>query len=202
MDLRGKAVLDVGCGTAAHLSEPIYTEAAELCGIDPDARALEYGRERLKRLKLTEGYAEALPYSDNHFDLVVSLVALPYTDLERSIPECYRVMKPGGELHLHMHDLRLQWEFFVAAMRALAWKRCLDHVYIAAASFLYLTIGKVPARPGRGTRETIQTGWSMRRDLRRAGFEAITTGRDGRHFVVTARKPFEESSKNAYSPGR
>jgi ubiquinone/menaquinone biosynthesis C-methylase UbiE len=191
MDLRGKAVLDVGCGTAAHLNEPMYSEAAELCGIDPDAGALEYGRARWKHLKLTEGYAEALPYPDNHFDLVVSRVALPYTDLERSIPECYRVMKPGGELYLHMHDLRLQCEFFVAALKMLAWKRCIDHLYIAAASVLYLAIGKVPARPGSGTRETIQTGWSMRRDLSRAGFEAITTGRDGRHFVVTARKPYE-----------
>lgn len=47
--------------------------------------------------------AEALPFDDDGFDLVTSQFGLEYSDLEQSIPEVIRVLRPGGRLALVVH---------------------------------------------------------------------------------------------------
>jgi len=47
--------------------------------------------------------AEALPFADAGFDLVMSQYGLEYTDLARSVPELLRVCAPGGQVRLVCH---------------------------------------------------------------------------------------------------
>lgn len=47
--------------------------------------------------------AEALPFGDGVFDLVMSQYGLEYTDLARSVPQLLRVCAPGGKVRLVCH---------------------------------------------------------------------------------------------------
>lgn len=47
--------------------------------------------------------AEALPFPDASFDLVMSQYGLEYTDLARTVPEILRVLVPGGKIRLLTH---------------------------------------------------------------------------------------------------
>ena len=51
-DMRGKKVLEVGCATGLDLTHGAYAEAAERCGIDIDAKAIETGRALYPTLDL------------------------------------------------------------------------------------------------------------------------------------------------------
>ncbi|PWF42503.1 class I SAM-dependent methyltransferase [Massilia glaciei] len=59
---------------------------------------------RRARLRFHGGVAaEALPFADAQFDLVMSQYGLEYTELARSVPEILRVLAPGGRVALVAH---------------------------------------------------------------------------------------------------
>jgi SAM-dependent methyltransferase len=51
---------------------------------------------RVANVELVQGVAEALPFEDSHFDAVVAVLALHFTDVDRALGEMVRVAKPGG----------------------------------------------------------------------------------------------------------
>ena len=101
-------VLDIGCGTGT-LSVALkerHTQA-DVCGLDPDPKALARARRKAQRAGVTvrfdQGFADALPYADATVDRVVSSLMfhhLPREVKEGTLREVRRVLKPGGELHL------------------------------------------------------------------------------------------------------
>jgi SAM-dependent methyltransferase len=187
--IAGRRVLDVGCRDGATLMHSAYASAGERCGIDVDAAEICKGARAHPELKLCVARAEELPYPDAHFDVVISNVTLPYTDIRRALAEIHRVMKPHGHLLVTLHDWRHQALFLWDAVKLRAAKRCLDHTYICMATAAYLVTGRVPVRPFggmRGTRETFQTAGALKRDLGR--FSQVAFDRTQRHFIVTARK--------------
>ncbi|WP_123026995.1 class I SAM-dependent methyltransferase [Mycolicibacterium stellerae] len=103
----GLRVLEIGCGTGnvtilAKRRQP----GAELVGIDPDPKAL--ARAQRKALGLTgihfdRGYAQSLPFADGEFDRVLSSMMLHHLDDETkaaAAAEVFRVLRPGGRLHI------------------------------------------------------------------------------------------------------
>jgi ubiquinone/menaquinone biosynthesis C-methylase UbiE len=185
----GRTVLDVGCGNGHALAYPHFARAKERVGIDVDTAAIDQGSAKFPELKLIYGSAEHIQFAPEAFDVVISRVALPYTDIRAAMSEINRVMKPGGDLFLTMHDWYHQWEFLSGALKKRALRRVLDHAYILSASAVFIATGRVPTRPGRGTRETFQTEGCMRRELGRAGFSDVAFRRTPRHWRITARKP-------------
>lgn len=93
-----KRALDVGCGEG-RFCRMLHAHAVETIGIDPTPSLLARARERDPNGSYVEGVAEALPFENASFDLVVSYLSLiDIPDIGRAIPEMARVLKPGGRL--------------------------------------------------------------------------------------------------------
>jgi ubiquinone/menaquinone biosynthesis C-methylase UbiE len=94
-------VLDVGCGTGAHLEA--YVESGASCfGLDASPAMLEQASARLgDRCDLELGDATALPYDGSSFDLVFAALFLHELDgsvRDAAISEMARVVKPEGRV--------------------------------------------------------------------------------------------------------
>ncbi len=103
----GSRVLEIGVGLGAD-HQSFAAAHAELHGIDLTERAVEHTRARLAKFGLTSKLrvadAEALPYPDNHFDLVYSWGVLHHSpDTERAVGEVWRVLRPGGTAKLMIY---------------------------------------------------------------------------------------------------
>lgn len=94
-------VLDVGCGTGAHLQ--VYADSGAQCyGVDASDSMLSIARERLgARATLDVGDARTLSHTNASFDLIfISLVLHELDkDAQREIlAEMVRVVKPDGRI--------------------------------------------------------------------------------------------------------
>ena len=92
----GDKILDVGCGKGFLLYD--FTKiipGIEIYGIDISEYAIDNSKEEIKR-HLKVGNATDLPYTDNYFDLVISITTLHNLynyDLDKSLREIERVGK-------------------------------------------------------------------------------------------------------------
>lgn len=184
-ELRGKSILDIGCGTGKDFLHPVYTQAKLLAGIDFNPDLIRYGQVHYPRLKLAVAPFEAIPFGQD-FDIVVSKVALPYSNIPAALREIHRVLKPEGLLHITMHDWRMQFSWLWKAIKGGSLKRAVDHGYIVAASLIYALTGRCIPRPWNGTRETFQPAWRLRRSLEQAGFREILIGRTPLGIMIQA----------------
>jgi len=94
------SVLDVGCGGGI-LSEEFAKVGCRVTGIDPSAPSLETARRHAASEGLTVEYhlasGENIPFDTKSFDIVVCCDVLEHVDdLEKTIREVARVIKPGG----------------------------------------------------------------------------------------------------------
>ena len=99
-DWSGLRVLDVGCG-GGFMSEELSQQGATVVGIDPAADAIAAAREHAGASNLEidyrTGVAERLPFETDQFDCVICVDVLEHVeDLEASLDEITRVLKPGG----------------------------------------------------------------------------------------------------------
>lgn len=100
---KGMSILDVGCGTGSHL-ELYQRYKCNLYGLDLSPSMLDVARERLgDTAQLDLGDATDMPYEDDKFDLVISMLALHEMSPEtRSVVlgEIKRVLKNDGRILL------------------------------------------------------------------------------------------------------
>ncbi len=104
----GHRVLDLGCGTATLTILLKQTNSdAEVVGIDGDFKILAIAEAKAAKagvnLALDQGMAFDLPYPDSSFDRVVSSLVLHHLTTENkrcTFKEIFRVLRPGGELHV------------------------------------------------------------------------------------------------------
>ena len=99
-DVRGKRILEVGCG-AAQFGIELAKRGARVTGMDLSAEQLRHARTNIKgagvAYKLVRGNAEDLSrFRGGTFDLVVSDFAAGFMDIDRLLPEVRRVLKSGG----------------------------------------------------------------------------------------------------------
>ncbi len=96
----GRTLLDLGCGTGYWL--PHYRDAAEVIGVEPDARLLDSARARSGGARVLYGSAERLPLDDDSIDVVHARFAyfFPHENFDPSpgLTEVARVLRPGGRL--------------------------------------------------------------------------------------------------------
>lgn len=99
--VEGSRVLEVGCGRgggAAYVAR--YFRPASMVGLDYSPITLRRAR-RLNAgcaaLQFRTGDAEALPFADASFDIVINIESSHcYADMARFVSEVARVLKPGG----------------------------------------------------------------------------------------------------------
>jgi ubiquinone/menaquinone biosynthesis C-methylase UbiE len=180
--IRIERALDVG-GYGRDFMHPRYAGAKELCAIDPDMRAVEFGQQHFPRVSTRHGYAENLPFPDAYFDVVTARVSLPYTDIPAALAQIARVTKRGGYLCVSLHDWSRHWR---SIMEVRSVKRAIDMAYITLASWCYVLTDHVPTRPWNGSRETYQITGKMRRALAAIGFEQIAYQKVGDRCLMTA----------------
>jgi ubiquinone/menaquinone biosynthesis C-methylase UbiE len=98
-DLRGRRVLDVGCGTGTLAAWLAHDAAARVWGVDPSPEMLDIARRKVPAgVGLKEGRAEALPFRDRWFERVVMMLVLQHVDRGRALAEVQRMLGKGGRL--------------------------------------------------------------------------------------------------------
>jgi ubiquinone/menaquinone biosynthesis C-methylase UbiE len=94
--LHGRHVLEVACGTG-HLAEHAVACGATVVGIDVAAPMVALARQRVPTATFQEGDAEALPFENEHFDVVLCCFGLlHFTQPAQALRKAARVLKPGG----------------------------------------------------------------------------------------------------------
>jgi SAM-dependent methyltransferase len=100
-DVRGRRVLEVGCG-AAQCARWLSGAGARVVGVDLSAGQLEHARRLAGRtgvvVPLVQADAQLLPFADGVFDLACSAFgAVPFVaDSAAVMREVARVLAPGG----------------------------------------------------------------------------------------------------------
>ncbi len=99
-DLKGKKLLDLGCG-AGETSVYFATQGAEVHACDVAEDFLPVGNRLAEKYNTSVTFLAAsateLPYKDETFDIVFGNGVLHHVDLELSAKEIKRVLKPGGK---------------------------------------------------------------------------------------------------------
>lgn len=120
-------VLDLGCG-AGHASFAAASQVANVTACDLSASMLDVvaraAKEKgLNNITTQQGYAEQLPFNNEHFDVVISRYsAHHWHDVGLALREAKRVLKPGGimiimDVMSPGHPVRDIWLQTVEALR-------------------------------------------------------------------------------------
>jgi ubiquinone/menaquinone biosynthesis C-methylase UbiE len=101
-DVRGKTVLDVGCGTGLY-SIRLSEAGADVTAVDISSKMIEIAHTKAQDRGQYIWYDQAdmaqLPYANQTFDAVVSITALEFaSDPLQALMEMARVLRPGGKL--------------------------------------------------------------------------------------------------------
>lgn len=108
--LKGKRVLEIGCGMGAHAQ--LLSEAeCDLTCIDLTEKGVASTRRRLEsrglRADIRRMDAEHMDFPDGEFDFVWSWGVIHHSaDTDQIVRNVFRVLKPGGEFRLMVYHRR------------------------------------------------------------------------------------------------
>jgi SAM-dependent methyltransferase len=155
----GLRVLDLACGPG-FVAGRARGRGALVTGLDFSAAMIALARAAHPGIRFEEGDAEALPFADGSFDIVVANFGIHHVpDPVRALSEARRVLQPGG---------RMAFTSWAAPAENVAWKLLFD----AISAHGDLTAAKT-APSGGGLR----TPEDLLRVLDAAGFAATAAWR-------------------------
>lgn len=191
-------VLDLGCGSGRDLASWGVTASDEITGIDIDDSHLAIAKVQFPNRTYLHGAGECLPFENESFDRVISGIALPYMNIQKTLTEIHRILVPGGGLSLTLHPP----SFTIVELLHNALPKpvpTLFRLYVLANGLLFhctgWTVGFL-----NGRTESFQTERGMRVALNRAGFVnpsfSRATGPIGEKFIVETRKSIVKSYRS------
>lgn len=103
---RDRTLVDLGCGSGFWL--PRYADdAAQVIGVEPDARLVPLATARDVRAPVVAGSAEHIPLDDATVDVVHARFAYFFPPgVDAGLAEVLRVLRPGGSLVVVDNDQR------------------------------------------------------------------------------------------------
>ena len=127
MDLQGKNILDVGCGTGVMSLLALQKGAAKVVCGDISNYMLERARDKadqqgygVDRIDFRQLDAESLPFENASFDAVMTGMTLGLLpDQDKAIREMVRVLRPGGFLSAGAHGPEHYWEACDASFKSI-----------------------------------------------------------------------------------
>ncbi|HEX3699189.1 MAG TPA: class I SAM-dependent methyltransferase [Phenylobacterium sp.] len=130
-------VLELGVGMGLNLRFYDPAKVSEVIGVDPspELRAVAEAAERdpALRVRVEDGTAEALPFEDKSFDMVVCTFTLcSVCAPPQALGEARRVLKPGGRLLFCEHGLAPEAD-------VARWQRRIEPVWKRIAGGCHLT---------------------------------------------------------------
>ncbi len=119
----GARVLDVGCGAGATVEHLIARHHLAAFGLDASKLLLQSGKGRNMALPLIQAQGECLPVRGDSLDAILCECILSLvTDIDRSLAEFRRALRPGG--YLVVNDVYARNPQGVAALRRLPFESC------------------------------------------------------------------------------
>ncbi len=107
--LRGKDVLEVGCGRgggASYIAR--YLRPKKIVGVDIVPSAIQFAANQYagqSNLQFIPADALNLPFQENSFDAVINIEsAHHYGDIDKFLEEVHRVLRPGGHLLMACYE--------------------------------------------------------------------------------------------------
>jgi SAM-dependent methyltransferase len=175
-DLRGRRVLEIGCGPGRGAAALAERYGARVTALDASPAMLAAAREHTPAsVDLILGRAEQLPFPDGTFEAAVAQFVVHLLDRPRAFAEVRRVLTPDGVLFVKTVDPEL-----------------LDGHW--ALPLLPSYLGIEQAR--------FPTEAALRADLAGAGFARVDVERAERERVMTRDEAIEELRSGAYSTMR
>lgn len=164
-DMEDLLVLDLGCGRG-EVVRFCLTHGAQAVGVDYSKSALALAQKTLAsgKVPLLCAKAQELPFIENSFDLILAFDIVEHLhqpELEKMLAETYRVLVPGGRLLVHTMPNLWYYHFGYPLFRILQ----------------HLRGRRLPRDPrdrspyGKSVHVNEQSVLSLRRNLRRAGFD-------------------------------
>jgi ubiquinone/menaquinone biosynthesis C-methylase UbiE len=113
----GEAVLEVGCGSGALVRWLArHTGGANrVVGVDINRYLLREAAALARKegvegaIEFREGNAEALPFTDNQFDVTMACTVAEEGDADRMLAEFVRVTKRGGRVAVMVRSIDMPW---------------------------------------------------------------------------------------------
>jgi len=110
--LRGRVVLDAGCGMGRHARQ-VAKFAGRVVAVD-FSRAIDQASRNvadLNNVDCVQADLLALPLADGSFDFVYSLGVLHHlAETERALASLIRKVRPGGQLRVYLYWKRHGWK--------------------------------------------------------------------------------------------
>lgn len=114
-DVKGRRVLDAGCGPGIY-SEWLIEQGAEVVAVDVSPKMVELARQRLgKEADVRQAdLSKPLAFlASSSFDVVLSALVLDYIDdWHTTFSEFYRILRPGGRFVFSVHHPFFDYLYF------------------------------------------------------------------------------------------
>lgn len=116
-DLRGRRVLDVGCGTGHVLAALAREYGARCWGVDAAPGMIDVARDDAPPgVVLQVAEAERLPFDDASFERVLMLLVVQHVDRTRAFREAARVLVRDGRMAIRTPSPDRFESFWLAAL--------------------------------------------------------------------------------------